>query len=78
MFAPARRFTGTNYTATVALAIVALIFSPAVLFLSGQPSYGSISVAIVFSAICLALAWFSWSRSQLTIASIHDAPRRNK
>ena len=78
MFASSRKSTGTNYTVTAALVIAALFFSPAVLLVSGQRGYGSISVAFVCSAICLALAWFSWTRSQLTIASIHDTPRNDK
>lgn len=73
-----RRFTGTTYTATVALIVAALVFSPAVLIMSGRPHYGSISIAFVFSLVCLVLAWFSWTRAQLTIASIHDAPPRSK
>lgn len=73
-----RRLTGTTYTATVALVIAALVFSPAVLFMSGRQHYGSVFIAFLFSVLCLVLAWFSWTRSQLTIASIHDAPPRSK
>jgi predicted PurR-regulated permease PerM len=78
LFSPARRFTGTSYAAAVALVIVALIFSPAVLFMSGRRISGSISVAFVFSAICFGLAWFSWTRSQLTVAALNEAPPRSK
>lgn len=78
MAALTRRFTGATYTATVAVIFAALFFSPAVLVMSGRPHYGSTSIAFVFSVVYLALAWFSWTRPQLTIASIHDAPPRSK
>jgi hypothetical protein len=78
LFVSSRKATGTSYTATVALIVAALIFSPVLLLMSGRTGYGSILVAFAFSVICLLLAWFKWNRSQLTIASIHSAPPRSK
>jgi hypothetical protein len=71
MFDPHQKLTGTQYTTTAALAIAAGVFSPAVLVLSRPFGQASISLAVAFSSMCLALAWLSWrKRSRLTIPSI--------
>ena len=70
-----RKSTGTQYTGTVALLAVAFIFSPAILIVSGQFGYWSVSLALACSALCVALAWVSWKKySQLTIPSL-ETPR---
>jgi hypothetical protein len=66
-----QKLTGTRYTATAALAIAAAVFSPAVLVLSRPFGQASVTLAVGFSAACLALAWLYWSKySRLTIPSI--------
>ena len=63
--------TGTNYTATTALLILAFIFIPAVLIFSRPFGYVSLSAAIVCSTICIALARINWMKSsQLSISPI--------
>ena len=69
MFDALQKSTGTQYTTTVAFLVVAFIFIPAILVVSR--GYVSISLAIVCSALCVALAWINWKRSsQLSILSI--------
>lgn len=64
-------YTGTNYVATVALLACGLVFSPALLVLSGPISPGGGGAAFGMSMLCLAIARVSWSRSSnLTIASV--------
>jgi len=68
---PLQGYAGTSYNATVALAVVALVFSPAVLFLSRASGVLPISIAVAISCTCRAGAFFSWKRySTLTIPSI--------
>lgn len=67
------KYTGTSYTGTVMLLVMAFIFIPAILIASRPFGYLSISVAIVCSVICTALAWVNWKRSsRLCISSITD------
>lgn len=77
MLDPHQKPTGTRYTTTAALAVAAAVFSPVVLVLSRPFGQASISLAIAFSAVCLALAWLSWWKySRLTIPSIElPSPR---
>ena len=71
MFDPSHKATGTAYTTTVALLLVAFVFSPVVLVASRPFGYLSLSLAIASSALCVTLAWVSWKRSsQLSIPSI--------
>jgi len=71
MFEPHQKSTGTGYTMTVALVAAALVFSPAVLFMSRPFGYGLASLAVAFSALCVTLAWVNWKRSsKLTMPSI--------
>lgn len=77
MLDPHQKPTGTRYTTTAALAIAAAVFSPVVLVLSRPFGQASISLAIAFSAVCLALAWLSWWKySRLTIPSIESPSPR--
>jgi predicted membrane channel-forming protein YqfA (hemolysin III family) len=62
---------------TVTLLIVAFLFSPALLMLSGSFGFISVSVALVSSVLCIAFAWINWKNySQLTIPSIETPPVR--
>lgn len=71
-----QKSTGTGYTTTVALLILAFIFSPAVLIASHPFGYVALSLAIACSAICAALAWVNWKKfSQLSIPSIANQER---
>jgi len=64
-------YTGTDYNLTVALLVIALIFSPAMLLLSWPVDFLSAASAAALSTFCLGSAWVSWSRfSTLTIASV--------
>jgi len=70
MFAQ-QKSTGSGYTTTVAFLVVAFLLIPAVLVISRPLGYVSISLAVAFSALCVALAWFNWKRlSQLSIPPI--------
>ncbi len=63
--------TGTNYTATAALLILAFIFIPAVLIVSRPFGDVSLAAAIGCSAICIGLARINWMKfSRLSMASI--------
>jgi len=53
MFDTQQKFTGTGYTTTVAFLVVAFIFTPAPLMLSGHFGYVSVSLAIACSTLCL-------------------------
>lgn len=71
MFDSGEKSTGTGYTTTVALLVMAFIFIPAVLVASRPIGYVSLSLATACSALCVAFAWANWKKfSQLTIPSI--------
>ena len=72
MFESHQKSIGTQYTTTVALLIPALVFSPAVFFVSRPFGYVSVTLALVCSALCLGMARASWKHSALTIPSIED------
>ncbi len=79
MFDPHQKSTGTRYSGTVAFLALAFIFSPLLLILSGPPGQLSVSLAVVSSGICVALAWVNWKKhSQLTIPSLERANVRAK
>jgi hypothetical protein len=79
MFAPQAKSTGTQFTTTVALLAMAVLFCPALLVLSGHIGYPAISLALAGSACFLALAWVSWTKySRLTIPSIETPVTRGK
>jgi len=71
MFEAQRKYTGTGYTTTVALLVVAFILIPAVLIISRPLGHTVVAVAVACSMLCAALAWIFWDRfSRLTIPSI--------
>jgi len=64
-------YTGTNYNVTVALLVVAFVFSPASLALFHPVGFTPTVLAIGTSTLCVFFAWVSWKRSSnLTIASV--------
>jgi len=76
MFDTQQKSTGIGYTTTIAFLVVAFIFSPAALLFSGRFGYISVSLAIVSSAICIALAWITWKKSSqrsMPSIEIHEA-----
>lgn len=74
-----QKYVGTEYTATAALLVAALVFSPSILFLSGPFGYGSVAVALACSILCTAFAWLLWKRhSELTIPLITNEKREGK
>lgn len=74
-----QRSTGTQYTGTAALLIVAFIFSPAALILSRPLGYLSVLLAVASSALCIVLAWVNWKKhSQLTMPSLETSDLRSK
>jgi hypothetical protein len=74
MLDSSQKSTGTRYTMTVALLLVAFIFSPAVLIASRPFGYVSVLLALCCSALCVTLARVNWKRySQVTIPSF-EAP----
>jgi hypothetical protein len=71
MFDSHRLSTGRDYTPTVALLSIAFVFSPVLLMLSSNVGYLPLLLAIACSALCMALAWASWTKtSQLSIPTI--------
>jgi hypothetical protein len=79
MFHFPQKSTGTQYTTTVALLILAFIFSPAVLIVSGPLGYMSVSLAVVCSAACIGLACVNWKKySDLSVPSIATPYARSK
>ena len=71
MFDSNQKSTGTRYTTTVGLLIMAFIFCPAVLVASRPVGYVFLSLAIACSVLCVILAWVNWKKSsRLTIPSI--------
>ena len=79
MFDTQQKSTGTGYTSTIALLVLAFIFSPAALIFSGRFGYISVSLAIACSVVCIALAGLTWRKSsQRTIPSIATQEARAK
>ena len=71
--------TGTQYTGTAALLVVAFIFSPAALIFSRPLSYLSVLLAAGGSAVCIVLAWINWRKhSQLTMPSLETSDSSSK
>ena len=63
--------TGTRYTMTVALLLVAFVVCPVVLFASRPMGYLSVSSAMLASLLFMTLAWVnSRKNAELTIPSI--------
>ena len=79
MFEPQSKTTGTQFTTTVALLLMAFVFIPAVLILSGRFGNLAFSLAAAGSGLCVVLAWFSWTKySRLSIPSIEQPVTRTK
>jgi hypothetical protein len=79
MFETQEKSTGTQYTLTAALLLLALVFTPAFVMLSRPVGYLTITLAIACSAVFLASSRLSWTRySQLTIPSIAAPQGRSK
>jgi hypothetical protein len=57
-----QKYADTQHASTVGLLVLAIVFSPAVLVPSRPFGGASVSLAAVFSALCLVLAWFAWAR----------------
>ena len=65
-----RIYTGADY-APAALVVFGIVFSPALLFLSGPIGDLRAAAALALSTACLAFAWVRWTRfSTLSIASV--------
>lgn len=66
-----RRSTGTQYTTTVALLLMAFVLSPAILIASRPFGFFNCFLALLGTATCATLAWFNWTKfSEVTILSI--------
>lgn len=78
MFDAHQKSTGTQYTMTIALLLVAFVFSPAVLFVLTPIGYVSVSLAIACSVLCVGMAWSNWKNSKLTIPSIAAPHAKSK
>ena len=71
MVDPSQKSTGTTYTTTVALLVVAFLIIPVVLLILRPFGHITLSLAIVGSVLCAGWAWFNWEKaSRLTIPSI--------
>ena len=71
--------TGTQYTGTATLLVVALLFIPAALIFSRPVGYLSAVLAAGGSAFCIILAWINWRKhSQLTMPSLETSDSRSK
>jgi hypothetical protein len=69
-----------RYTTAAALLVGALLWDVAVIMALIRPiDFLSISVAILWNAACLTIAWFSWKRStqffDLSIVARIEPPR---
>jgi hypothetical protein len=71
--------TGTQYTGTAALLILAFIFIPAALIFSRVLGYLSVFLAAAGTALCIVLAWVNRKRhSQLTIPPLEMSNTRSR
>ncbi len=71
MFPSYQKSTGTQYTSTVALLLLAFVASPVALYLSRPLRFTSVGIAVTFTILCSSLAWLQWTgHSQLTIPSL--------
>ena len=71
MFESSQKHTGTRYTMTVTLLLMAFVASPGALFVASPFGYPGMVTALLFSAMCSGLAWNQWKKhSELTIPSL--------
>ena len=71
MLAANTKSTGTSYTGTVALLVIAFILIPAILIISRPFGPLPLALAVLSSVICTVLARMSWTQfSQLSIPSV--------
>jgi hypothetical protein len=74
-----QKYAGTQYTTTVAMLVVALVFSPVVLLISRPSGYFGPSVALACTTFCVAFAFMNWKKhSELTIPTIMSPRSRPK
>lgn len=79
MFDSNQKPTGTQYTGTVALLVLAVTAPAAALLISPSIGHVLVLMALAMSGACLGLAWLQWKwRSELTIPSIAVQPARTK
>jgi hypothetical protein len=79
MFNTNTKDTGTQYTLTAMLLLLAFVFTPFILILSRPFGVLSVGLALAFSAGCSVLAWLAWTRfSRLTIPSLNQPSRRRQ
>ena len=57
-----QKYEHAQPASAIGLLVLALVFSPAVLVLSRPFGSASVSLAAVFSALCIVLSWFAWAR----------------
>ena len=70
-----QKYADAQPASAIGLLVLALVFSPAVLVLSRPFGVASVSLAAVFSALCIVLAWFAWARdSQRPTMSVVSQP----
>lgn len=71
MLSAGQKSTGTDHTLTAALLIGAFIVSPAVFFLSRPVGPTFLTLLILCTVACAALAWRRWKRSsELSIPTL--------
>jgi hypothetical protein len=68
-----QRYSGTDFNASNAFMVGAVVFSPAALFLSRPLGFDSFGIALAVCAASLSTVWIRWTqRSSLTVPSIVD------
>ncbi len=73
MFLANQKSTGTCYTTTVTLLVMALVFCPALLALARPIGTFAAYLLASASVLCLGLAWLSWKRySSLTLPTLAE------
>ena len=65
MFESHQKSDGTGYTFTVALVVLAFVFSPVLVILSRPVGLVSATLAVACSGSSVLLAWFNWNRHSL-------------
>ena len=67
MFDPQEGLTENKYTLTIALLVMAFVFSPAILLVSRPVGIVSVSVAAAGTTLCIFLAWRNWKKYSLAV-----------